>query len=474
MTNGSFFAVIWIAAGIGYLLLAEWLQLNGYSSDSVVELWSTAILLVEGPEDYEISRTLSTPLPEFFAVLWQFLAGTQGIAAPTMVSAFILGLLCACWVVTLMQNGGYSMPHSILLVVLLTSNPLVMFAVSENPELPFLFFGVWIYGQALITSRLKNSTTEMMRIAISLLIMGFSSSYGLLTICGAFPFLVAAAPPNRLISAPSGYLAALGYPIAFVIGTQEFLSWVYNLQPVPHDLELSHRFDLVDTLSSFLTMSIPTWCVVLLMRKQVALIIPHLSSLSTIAGAMYLNLIFGPHCGLLASLSPLVSISAVSLQFWPRVGGRLPSTISVLILCWVLAAMLVTQSGDKATQNWWDALRGKLEIHDYDAVIVAKFLENETDILLDAEMNPSLIVALKSLSGLVLAGAVDYQLTLLGETPVQTFLVVRNTAQRSIVNDRILLRFPEMLFHSLEGYSIAIQVGDWTVWKRNDHATTED
>ena len=468
MTGLLRFTLIWTLAAVGFLALAAWLHLNGHLPDGLVQLWSKAILHVDGPPNFKSSDSIYPPLPLVVTMLVHAAVGAGTVPVPLLVSTATAALIAALWYANMHTKGGFSIALAAAAVLLLATHPFFLVAISEGPELAFLCLGVWIFARGILNLRLSGNAPDMMKVAVGLLIIGLSSSYGLLIALGAMPFLALAARPSVFVSSPIGYVIAIVFPVACAVGSLLFVSAIFDTPLVARGAPRLEAPTLATVAIVLAVASLPALVTAFKVRALPSYTVPLLAAV----GSLGVALLFDHHRPFLGepilAAAPLVAVCAVALRLWPATTSRAPAIIALLLVSWVAAAWVVAQTDRDRIQQWASALQGEEVGTSRDAFSVAAFLQGRDDILVDAERNPDLVAALGSVDGLVVNGAPAYELTLLGGLPRHRYIVVRGDVEAPIVRDRVLRRFPRLRTQPPPGYTVALVQNDWTVLARNE------
>ena len=77
----------------------------------------------------------------------------------------------------------------------------------------FCILGTWLFARGIVNLRLTGNAPDMMKVAVGLLVVALSDSYGLMLCLGAMPFMIVAARPSMIAASSTGYLVAMFYPV---------------------------------------------------------------------------------------------------------------------------------------------------------------------------------------------------------------------------------------------------------------------
>lgn len=457
---------IWVLGALAILVLSGWLQYNGFQSDAGIRLWSKAILQVDGPASFKSSDALYPPLPFVVSMMAHGLIGAQSIPVPTLVSAAVVGLLIVLWYENLILRGSYTRQTAALIIVLVVSNPLFLFSISDAPEMAFLCLGAWIFARGIVHLRLNGNAPDMMKVAVGLLIIGLSSSYGILIALASVPFMALAARPSLLVASPTGYVLAMIFPVICAVGSLLFIGAIFNTPLIAPTYSVSHSTTLSPAAYAYLIGVCPTVVCALRMWRIPSHAVPLMCASGTIGGAMALDFNQGLLGDPLLAAAPLVVIGVVGVRFWPQGATRAMTVLLVLGFSWIAAYQFVAGSSQANAQRWILSVHGTAITPKSDTLRVAEFLRGRDGIMVDAERHPDLIVALGGIAGLVVAGSPDYEMVLFGGKPNQAYIVVNGEAGSPVVRDRVLRRFPGIAAAPPRGYALVFQQGEWMVFER--------
>ena len=466
MVSLTRFISVWMIASVAFLAFSAWLHANGFLSEAAVRLWGKAILQVDGPRAFKSSEALYPPLPFVITMMVHSLIGSQGIPPTTLIGCAAAGCLAALWLVNLVIRGGYALPVAALCVFLLAANPLFLIAVAEGPEMTLLCMGTWVFTRGIVHLRLSGTAPDMMKVAVGLMIVGLSSTYGLLIALVSVPFLAIAARPSMLVASPVGYLMAMSFPVAGTVGALMFLSSIFNTPLFDRTPSIDPRATLALTAGAFGVAAMPALISAIRLIRSPTYAMPVFCATCTLGGAMALDLHQHLLDDPLLAASPLIMVSAVGLRFWPASADRAALAVGVLSLSWLMSAGLVAVGDHPRTQRWAAAVQGdRLETFDaaYDLVT---FLDGKQDILIDAEHSPDLVIARGTVDGLVLAGTAAYELTLFSGNPAQSYIVVRHGSGPGAARDSLRRRFPDLATVPPRGYLPAYADDIWIVLAR--------
>ena len=464
--GGTRFIGTWIVGAMLVLILGGWLQINGFVSDSAVQLWSKAILQMDGPSGFKSSEALYPPLPFFVTMVLHNIVGPHSIPIPTLFAALVVGLFAALAYKDLRGEPNYR-PLAAGFVVLLTfANPLLLFLVSQAPEMALLCLGYWIFAWGLVKLRIRGNAPDMMRVGVGLVVVGLSSSYGILICLAAIPFLAITAPPKALIASPFGTLLALVFPVGFAIGSLLFLGFVFDTPLIAQNFVVEEGGSTRLVLAAFLIAAYPGLLAAAVHMRAGTFALPIIGAVGTIGAAMALDFSLGYLGDPLLAATPLIMLGLIMARVWPQARLRAVSVIAVLAVAWVASYGLISRSAQTNAVNWTAAMWGQGPSMKSDNDRVADFLRGRTGVMLDAESHPQLIVALRDVDNLSIAGASEFELVMSGGRPQLPYIVVQADPDAPIVKDRVLQRFPNILDTPPRGYFLVFEHGTWRVFER--------
>ena len=460
------FSAVWAIAALGFLCLMGWLHANGFLSEAVIRLWSKAILVADGPPGYRSSDTLYPPLPFVVTLLLHHVIGALTLPPPVLIAVGSAGLMVALWWSHLTARGGYGAGTALLIVFLLGTNPVLLVAVSEGPEMALTCLGVWTFARGMVHLRTAGNAPDMMMVAAGLMLIAMSSGFGLLIAFGALPFLALAARPQNLLVSPIGYTLAMCFPVMCAAGSLAFVAAIFDAPLIRQANQIAAKTGPASSSVIIVALSLPAIAAIVRLRRQRDQAIPLICAILSIGGAMALDRIFRLLDDQILASAPLIAVSAAALRFWPPGPTRDPAVAAMLTMTWLSALILVAGNGTPDMRRWLDALRAQPPVTET-SVELADILRGRESVLIDAERNPDLVVALGSLDGLVLAGTASYELTLLGSIPRQDLIVLRASPGVGELPDRVARRFPQAGDRPPAGYRLLFSKGEWTVLQRD-------
>lgn len=466
MTQTLRFITTWVFFATLFLALAGWLHINGFLSESTVRIWSKVILQLDGPPGFKSSESLYPPLPFFFSMVLHNLVGASGIPTPTLASSVVASLLATCIYQRITDHAQYPPMTAMLILVLVLGNPISLYAITAAPEMTFLFFGLWVLSNGLFRLRKSGSAPDMMQVGIGLMLVGLSSSYGLLLCLSALPFLAISAPPRLIITSATGTILAVFFPVACAVGSLFLLSALFDTPLVAKDLEFGVSETLQTTVPLYLISGGLAVLAMYSIRRDGQSVVPMLCMIGTVICATFLDLSISYFDDAFVTAAPLLVLGCVGVCAWPNRGRLRGLVVSVTAICaWFGAADQLPKLGNPSVVAWSEAISGKPSKIE-NAEIVARFLMEREEIMLDGEQNPELIVLLGGTDKLILNGAPEFELVAEGGRPKQSYIVLRNELSAPIIRDRLMRRFALVNDAPPRGYTIALELGEWIVLER--------
>lgn len=460
--------LIWFFVFLAYLAFSTWLQFQGYLSDNAVELWSHAIIQVDGPPGFKSADAIYPPLPLLLVMLSHEVFGSDGLPLPNVVTAGAVALMATYWYRNFRENGRMGVLLAGFIVFLLATHPAFLFATSQSPESVLLCLGTWIFTRGLVQLRLTGNSPDMMKVATGLLIAGLSSTFGLLLAFASLPFLVISARPSVFISSPIGYLLAIVFPVSAAIGSLVFVSMIFDMPLFPKPEVMRSSSSTTSIVSWVLVLSFPALAACFSLRRATAHVMPLFSGGSCIiVAAIFANLQNASNDPVIAC-APLVVVAAVAIRFWPPGPSRTVLGSTAVLASWLTSAALLAQSKAPEVERWVMAAIGTNVSSQSSVAVVADLLREREAIFIDAERNPELVVELGSIEGMILPGTPRFELMALGGRLNERIVVARKSSNAAVIEDRVLRRFPRIAEEPPRGYTYRFKNEDWIILERGD------
>ncbi|MBB5721858.1 hypothetical protein FHS72_001470 [Loktanella ponticola] len=453
---------------LGLLLTLAWAQANGFVSERVTVLWSKAIMQIDGPVGFNSTDAFFPPLPYVLSIVLQWIIGSVSVPTPFLLSAGLGAMMVMMWYSNLRYTADVSAITSVLAVALLVLNPFFLRALAEGPEAILTLIGTWIFARGIVNLRLAGNAPDMMKVAVGLLVVSLSNSYGLLICLGALPFMIVAARPSMLVSSPIGYLIAMFYPVAAAIFSLWFISMIFDssLMPLLTEEPVSISF----TTHLIILAGLAPLTFIATMRNVYTpyYFMPLLAAFGTVFGAYWLNNMFHMESDPSLAIAPMLAILVAAIRFWPPLNLREPIILVLLALSLVLSLFSLRANPEAETREWVAAVQG-VPLDEYKATQdVARFLDGKDGILVDVERNPEIVPQIDDIQRLIVAGQTVYDWALEGGLLRAKYILVQNTPTDVLVTDRILRRFPELATDQMAFYDEVFANDLWRVFERNE------
>ena len=457
---------VFVLLFLALLLSLAWAQAHGFVSGRVITLWSKAIMQVDGPTTFNATDAFFPPLPFVLTIGLQSITGGTTIPVPFILSAALGAMMLVMWYGNLRMNGEISALTSCIAVALLALNPFFLRVLAEGPEAVLTLVGTWVFARGIVNLRLTGNAPDMMKVAVGLLIVALSNSYGLLICLGALPFMIVAARPSMLAASSVGYLIAMFYPVVAAVLSLMFISSIFDSALVPLLTEEPVRMSLQEHVVILLGL-VPVTFVALMRNLFVArYLMPLLAAFGTICGAYWLNSVLHVESDPTLAIAPMLAVLAVTMRFWPQLALREPIIIVLLVLALILSLFSLRANPVDETRNWFNAVRGySVEGHSATQEVAA-FLEGKSGIVVDVERNPEIVTQIGDITNLIVAGQTVYDWALEGGILRAEYILVQNASDQIIETDRILRRYPALSTNQLAFYEEVFTNGRWRVFKR--------
>ncbi|SEN53924.1 hypothetical protein [Palleronia pelagia] len=448
------------------MLWLAWLEFNGFVSSAVTDLWARALVQVGGTGTFSASDSFYPPVPFALTLLVELLPGNSGVPPPFLVAALIASTTLVLWFLNLRVAAGFSILGAVLSVLLIGLNPYFLRAVSDGPEMMMILLGTWVFARGVVNLRLTGAAPDMMKVAVGLLIVALSDSFGLMISFGALPFMVLAARPSMLERSAAGYLVALFFPVAAAIGSLLFVSSIFQSSLIPRLFEVE---EAVSPGEYFIIVSglLPLGFVLALRNLSVMrLFMPTIAAVGSVSGAYFLNYFFQAESDPVIASVPILGVVVVCLRFWPPSSFREPIVLVLLCLLMVHSVQALRISGTGETDEWARAALGHYSDLQGPTRMAAQSLQGKAGIMLDVERNPEMVVAFGDVSRLLTSGQPAYDLALEGGRLRAPYILVPKVMGMEPVSDRILRRFPGLASGAQAGYRQIYQNSKWQIFQR--------
>jgi len=163
-------------------------------------------------------------------------------------------------------------------------------------------------------------------------------------------------------------------------------------------------------LAAFLVTAYPGSLAVAIHMRAGTFALPIIGAIGTIGAAMALDFNLGYLRDPLLAATPLIMLGLIMARVWPQARLRAVSVISVLLVAWCASYGLISRSAQLNAVNWTAAMWGQGPNMKTENDRVADFLRGRTGVMLDAESHPQLVVALRDVGKLSIAGASEFEL----------------------------------------------------------------
>lgn len=446
------------------LMTLAWAEANGFVSARVTTLWAKAIVLHGGPEGFRATDGFYPPFPYLLTLMLQGLTGGLTVPIPFVLAAGLGAGLSLMWFFNLRKKGGLSPGAAIAVTLLLVVNPFFLRAVADGPETVLLLIGTWVYARGIVNLRLSGNAPDMMKVAVGLLLLTLSHSYGLLICAGAMPAVILAARPSMLVASPLGYLVSMFFPVVAAVGSLMFISAIFDSALVPPLWDANTPASVVPLLLTPLGLVPVALVAVFRTVQSPPHFMPLLAAVLTFVGAYVLNMVFVVEADPGIALAPLLSVMAVAFRFWPAGPLRTPNMIALPALAVATALTTVQGIASGETAQWYGAVLRQDSQPPSSTAGVAAFLGDKTGIMVDVERNADIVTALGGVDRLVVSGQAVYDLALQGGRLSADYLLTPK--QTTVAGDRILRSFPRLKTDTLPRYAQIYEDDYWRVFEK--------
>ncbi|HBB85115.1 MAG TPA: hypothetical protein DC031_18050 [Sulfitobacter sp.] len=468
MIRAASWSVGFVALTLVLLLSLGWTEANGFVSMDVTDLWAKSIVQIEGPAQFKATDAFYPPVPYALSLLGQaLLTGTQ-VPVPFVLSALVGAGLLVLWFLNLRDTGRFSGFTSAILVLLLALNPFFLRALADGPEMMFCILGTWLFARGIVNLRLTGNAPDMMKVAVGLLVVALSDSFGLMLCLGAMPFMIVAARPSMIAASSTGYLVAMFYPVAAAVGSLMFVSLIFDSRLVP--LLSETVVPLTSSQHMIVLLGLCPAALVAILRNILMprLFMPLLAAVGAVLGGYTLNTFFHVEGDPAMAIAPMLGVLVAAIRFWPNLSLREPIAIALLSFSLVSSVLVTRYVAHDETRNWARAMVGIENAASRPDREVISFLRDKSEIMVDVEKNPEIVIGFGSVDQLVIAGQPSYDWALEGGVPRTRYIVVPRQAEGQATADRILRRFPQLKQSKLPGYGEVFENSQWRVFERSN------
>ena len=171
----------WISIYISLFLLLlmslAWTEANGFVSNNMVELWAKTIVQVESSVPFKSTDSFYPPVPYGLSLVVQLALRSPEVPVPFLLSAMLGALVLVLWYFNLRDNGFPSFVSG-LVIILLGLNAFFLRSISDGPQSVLCILGTWVFARGLVNLRLTGNAPDMMKVAVGLLVVALSDSFG--------------------------------------------------------------------------------------------------------------------------------------------------------------------------------------------------------------------------------------------------------------------------------------------------------
>ena len=439
------------------LLSLGWTEAHGFMSMDVTDLWAKSIVQIDGPVQFKATDAFYPPVPYALSLLGQAVLPDTQVPVPFVLSALVGAGLLVMWFLNLRDTGQFSAVTAAVVVLLLALNPFFLRALADGPETMFCILGTWLFARGIVNLRLTGNAPDMMKVAVGLLVVALSDSYGLMLCLGAMPFMIVAARPSMIAASSTGYLVAMFYPVLAAVGSLMFVSMIFDSRLVPLLSETATPLTLREHLVILAGLGPAAFVAILRNILIPRLFMPLLAAVGAVLGGYTLNTFFHVEGDPAMALAPMLGVLVAAIRFWPNLPLREPIAITLMALSLLTSALVMRHVAHNETRVWTNAMLGKENAASRPTQEVVSFLRDKSEIMVDVEKNPQIVVGLGNIDRLVIAGEPAYDWALEGGVPRTNYIVVPRQAEGQITADRILRRFPQLRLSQLPGYEEVFQ-----------------
>ncbi|MAP13946.1 MAG: hypothetical protein CMH86_03165 [Oceanibulbus sp.] len=466
MIRAAFWSFGFVVLALVLLLSLGWTEAHGFLSMDVTDLWAKSIVQIDGPVQFKATDAFYPPVPYALSLLGQAVLPDTQVPVPFVLSALVGAGLLVMWFLNLRDTGQFSGVTAALVVLLLALNPFFLRALADGPETMFCILGTWLFARGIVNLRLTGNAPDMMKVAVGLLVVALSDSYGLMLCLGAMPFMIVAARPSMIAASSTGYLVAMFYPVLAAVGSLMFVSMIFDSRLVPLLSETATPLTLREHLVILAGLGPAAFVAILRNILIPRLFMPLLAAVGAVLGGYTLNTFFHVEGDPAMALAPMLGVLVAAIRFWPNLPLREPIAITLMALSLLTSALVMRHVAHNETRVWTNAMLGKENAASRPTQEVVSFLRDKSEIMVDVEKNPQIVVGLGNIDRLVIAGEPAYDWALEGGVPRTNYIVVPRQAEGQITADRILRRFPQLRLSQLPGYEEVFQNSQWLVFER--------
>jgi hypothetical protein len=201
-----------------------WIAQHGFVPESTNALLQHTTDFLGGFADDQAGAAPYPLLTYAVLALTEALFGFLPIATPFIASALIASLLILSWKSLIRDEAGYSRGATLLILMLLVLNPLFLRVLSHGPDQMLLLAGMALLARGMVSLRISGAAPDILKVSTGLFIVALSTSYGLILVVSALPFLLISARKENLVASPVGYLLTLLFPVLMAMASILILS----------------------------------------------------------------------------------------------------------------------------------------------------------------------------------------------------------------------------------------------------------
>jgi len=250
------------------------------------------------------------------------------------------------------------------------------------------------------------------------------------------------------------------------VGSLMFVTMIFDSRLVPLLSETATPLTLREHLVILAGLGPAAFVAILRNILIPRLFMPLLAAVGAVLGGYTLNTFFHVEGDPAMALAPMLGVLIAAIRFWPNLPLREPIAITLMALSLLTSALVMRHVAHNETRVWTNAMLGKENAASRPTQEVVSFLRDRSEIMVDVEKNPQIVVGLGNIDRLVIAGEPAYDWALEGGVPRTNYIVVPRQAEGQITADRILRRFPQLRLSQLPGYEEVFQNSQWLVFER--------
>lgn len=454
----------------------------GFVSDAVVAQSGLAILAAEGKLAFGDLVSAYPPLPLWLtagiAVLLPFVP-LPALAATSVLSALMISVVFA---VAAKRLGT---PAGLAIALLFAANPLFLVILAEGPSEVMLLLSALLFANSAFSLRRDESVMALMNVSLSLVLVFFSHTYGLIFAFAALPLSLLLMPPELAARAPISSLLILGFPLFFAIFATGLLSRMFGqndwallsgfaFSAVPE--RMGKGLDAMATLALATALCAPGLIVSLaLAMRRSFLSMPVLVLIGLVLGGAALALVTMQTPSLIVLMTPILAFGTVAAILVPvsRLAGF--ATTGLMALAMAGGGALALEVPSQASSDWRAFANSTPPNRDSVREELLALLATRSDVMLDAWAHPELIALSGTAATFIVPGESRFEMEMLSRRFHAATIVLRVGNAPGAIKDRVANAFSQARASATrQDYELVFSADGWQVYELRNQSDLQE